>query len=447
MSTRHPEKDPLEAAPSEEQTKRAFSARLRRLREDRGQTQSQVAKALGFQSESVYQLWEKGVNLPSAFNLQKLALYFAIPTDALLSMPEGPQEALAPEEKTKIEVFSLAMKGKNWDAPEVLAHLRSLGRLPRETLEECYDRILTDVLYSSQARYIPPLTDFYTGAAKQAKEEIERRFKQRPSSQARQVSLYVLDLGQVPSKRMQQIILGMQGAELIKQRRANFTLAFSNGHMAREVIRAHNLKRGDIQYVRVIPLTLGMSQSDASAATTLISNFAYDHQDYGVEKVYLKDENGPHRINMLAGSIDLAFMGIGTVEPEDGESLFARLMRDQGIDPYELRKQGVIGNVLFHFIREDPTGPTWEIYDPPDGKRIRVDIEIEEEPDKEDILHTISLSVLRELVEFRQAQIVVLAMEPSRARIVRAALEMRWANSVICTLPVAQELLSLLGKP
>jgi hypothetical protein len=255
--------------------------------------------------------------------------------------------------------------------------------------------------------------------------------------------MYVLDLGQVPSSRLQRIILGMQGAELIKERRANFTLAISNGPMARDVILAPNLVRGDIQDVLIIPLVLGRSQPDATSATTIIGNFVFNHGDYGISRVNLKDIKGPQRVAVRVRSIDLAFMGIGSVEPRGEQSIFARLLAERALRPAELRAEGIIGNVLFHFIREDPSGPFWEIYNPPDGKHIRVDID---DPAGDEVLHTVSLDILHELVEIDETQIVIAVKDPSRARVVRAALEMGWANSVICTLAVAEELQKLLSS-
>lgn len=452
MSISRPERNQPGDGESEESLKKAFAVRLRRLREERGKTQNQVAKALGFASESVYQLWEKEKgdgNLPSAHNLRKLARYFKVSADYLLDLPEA-RRGTSPvggsgeedqEERRKLEVFQLAMQGKNWDAPETAALLRAIQRQPLETLSMCYDRVLTDVIYPPRPKNLPRLSDFYTPAAQQAKEEIERLFLQRPAGQARRVMMYVLDLRQVPSSRLQRNILGMQGAELIKRRRA-YTLGISNGRMARDVLFAPNLVRGDIQDVMLIPLVLGRSQSDATAATTIIGDFVFRHGDYGVERVPLKDEMGWKRIAMLAGSIDLAFMGIGSLEPEDKKSLFTRLLEERAIDPAELRGEGVIGNVLFHLIRENASGTSWDVYDRPDGKHIRVDIG--DDNVEEDVLHTLSLDTLRELVEVRQAHIVITVTDPPRARIVRAALEMGWANSVICSLEVAEALSALL---
>jgi hypothetical protein len=256
--------------------------------------------------------------------------------------------------------------------------------------------------------------------------------------------MYVLDLEQVPSTRLQRILLGMQGAELIKDRKSNFTLAVSNGNMTREVILAPNLARGDVQDVTMLPLVLGRSQADATAATTLIGNFVFVHGDYGVKRVPLKDDLGPDRIALKAGSIDLAFMGIGSLDPEDPDSLFARLLTEQKLNLEELRAQGFIGNVLFHLVREKTSsaGTSWEFDDPPHGKRICVDIDDNSVGDE--ILHTVDVETLQQLVKVGEAQIVMMVKDPTRARIVRAALEMGCANAVICSLAVAEQLRTLL---
>ena len=86
---------------TEGQLKKEFAIRLRQLRDGRKQTQSQVAKDLGFASESVYQLWEKGDgNLPSALNLRKLAGHFGVSTDYLLGL-QGAQAGTLAEEVQK----------------------------------------------------------------------------------------------------------------------------------------------------------------------------------------------------------------------------------------------------------------------------------------------------------------------------------------------------------
>src|SRR5690242_18104593 len=140
------------AASSEENWKSVFSERLRKLREAAGQTQRQVAEALGFTSESVYQLWEKpDGNFPSAPNLRKLALHFGVSTDFLLGMKE--QQATVPSQNedalqhAKQRLFQLALQGHGYDSPEMLALYPTLRRSLREPINVCYKRVITDFIY------------------------------------------------------------------------------------------------------------------------------------------------------------------------------------------------------------------------------------------------------------------------------------------------------------
>ncbi len=62
--------------------KSVFKARLRLLRKELGETQAQVASALGIR-ESHYQKFELGSNLPSFSNFLALADHFGVSLDYL----------------------------------------------------------------------------------------------------------------------------------------------------------------------------------------------------------------------------------------------------------------------------------------------------------------------------------------------------------------------------
>src|SRR5690242_15070102 len=103
-------------------------------------------------------------------------------------------------------------------------------------------------------------------------------------------------------------------------------------------------------------------------------------------------------------------MGVGDME--DGDSLFAELLLERGLTFEQLKRENVIGNVLFHLIRED-AALSWSIYGLPPGKKIAVDLY--EQPADERVIRTLSLVVLEKLVQIGEAQIVVMANEPARA--------------------------------
>jgi transcriptional regulator with XRE-family HTH domain len=422
--------------------------RLKRLRNKSGASQMQVARALGYTSHSVVLGWENGENgnLPSALNLEKLARFFDVSVDYLLGLSDiesrqTPSAARATRQrKLKQELFRAALNGKKWDDLAVREQLDPLRRRLGESDEACYERVLTDVLYPPPPEDLPQLSQFQLDESQTIAEEIERLFRDRPQDKGRNVSLYVLDLKQVASDRLQCLILGMRGAELIKERYqeepANFTLAVADGWMVQNVLMAPNLVRGDLADVTIMPLTLGRSRFEPTAATTMINHFRFIHRDYGIPPVDVVGMNNLENLRMGLHSVRLAFMGLGIIRPERKKSLFSTLLDENKFNPDELERQGVIGDVLFHLICKNADS-TWSEYSAQGGRRLAVDIN---DPAGDDKIHAIDLRLLEEIVKIGRGQVVALVKDTTRVPILRAALEMRWANAVICTLEVAREL-------
>lgn len=65
-----------------------FKERLRELRKEKGETQVQVAAAIGL-VEQHYQKFEGGVNLPSLENAWKLADHFGVSIDYLVGRTDA----------------------------------------------------------------------------------------------------------------------------------------------------------------------------------------------------------------------------------------------------------------------------------------------------------------------------------------------------------------------
>lgn len=61
--------------------------RLRKLRKEKGETQKQVAEAIGI-NERHYQFFEYGKHLPSLENAWKLADHFGVSVDYLIGRSE-----------------------------------------------------------------------------------------------------------------------------------------------------------------------------------------------------------------------------------------------------------------------------------------------------------------------------------------------------------------------
>jgi len=64
----------------------AFAVRLRQAREKTGQTQQQVAEAIGLSNYNSYQYWERAQRWPSTEYLPSLCRILEVSADALLGL-------------------------------------------------------------------------------------------------------------------------------------------------------------------------------------------------------------------------------------------------------------------------------------------------------------------------------------------------------------------------
>ena len=65
-----------------------FKERVRELRKEKGETQVQVAAAIGI-AEQHYQRFERGANLPNLENAWKLADHFGVSIDYLVGRTDA----------------------------------------------------------------------------------------------------------------------------------------------------------------------------------------------------------------------------------------------------------------------------------------------------------------------------------------------------------------------
>ena len=72
-----------------------FSARIKKLRKERGLTQEELGKVIGVSKYAVL-LYEKGKNHPEAKGLAALADYFQVSIDYLMGRTDNPVVNRAP---------------------------------------------------------------------------------------------------------------------------------------------------------------------------------------------------------------------------------------------------------------------------------------------------------------------------------------------------------------
>lgn len=64
-----------------------FGIKLKELRIEKGLTQEQLAKELGY-NQSMISFWEKGINEPTETAIRKTAQFFGVSSDYLLGLED-----------------------------------------------------------------------------------------------------------------------------------------------------------------------------------------------------------------------------------------------------------------------------------------------------------------------------------------------------------------------
>lgn len=103
------------------------------LRKKRKITQDEVADFLQVKRQT-YSAYERGVSVPDAYTLQKLADYFGVTTDFLLS--DGSAETQLSEDSLE---YALYGEAKELDEEEK-QQLLSLAKLMRKKREEFFEK-------------------------------------------------------------------------------------------------------------------------------------------------------------------------------------------------------------------------------------------------------------------------------------------------------------------
>lgn len=109
-----------------------FSSRLKELREEKGMSQRELARALRFAS-STLAMWESDARMPDAATLDKLSNYFGVTVDYLLGRTDRRQTPPADPIDAEFEALM--------NDPEARVILRATKGLPRHAKKSVIDYI------------------------------------------------------------------------------------------------------------------------------------------------------------------------------------------------------------------------------------------------------------------------------------------------------------------
>jgi lsr operon transcriptional repressor len=198
----------------------------------------------------------------------------------------------------------------------------------------------------------------------------------------------------------------------------------------------YSLRRGECRSVEIYPLAISPTIEAVSLdANSLAGAFAYRHDGYDVRGYALQYASPSDwksakdvrqfaptlRILDKARSVDIAFMGIGTVSGHRRASvdLLGEVLATRGLDFEMMRQRGAVGDVLYHPIDQE-------------GKQVA--------PEINEVICSIELENLQRMVQWG-VPVVVIASGEGKAKIARAAIKGGYVNVFIMDDELARAML------
>jgi DNA-binding transcriptional regulator LsrR (DeoR family)/DNA-binding XRE family transcriptional regulator len=413
-----------------------FGLRLKELRESKARKlgrrkipQREVASELSI-SPGTYGSWESGRTKPDIDLLPKIAEYFGVSIDFLLGYTVSDQvsperisnktglvwslrrTAQTDNEEKGIEVWRRLTDGESL---EVIA-----TALKTPILQEI-ERYLLDVIHTDMISIDDLPQDAGLG------ERVRQIFGLR--------EVVVVPTAPESPSSFRYILLGEAARTYFKTHvYEGMKVGIAGGYSVSRLI--YSLRLGDCRAIEVYPIAISpVVESIAVDANSLVGALAYKHHGYNVRGYCLqyaspldwqdaKDTDKialTRRILAKAKSVDIAFMGLGTFKrrlvPIDW---LGDLLDSRELSLAIIRKRGAIGDILHHPVDRD-------------GQPVASEID--------DLICSIGLADLREMVQWRVQQVVAIASDQRKAEIARAAIRGGYANVFIINDELARAML------
>jgi deoxyribonucleoside regulator len=199
----------------------------------------------------------------------------------------------------------------------------------------------------------------------------------------------------------------------------------------------YSLRRGECQNIDVYPLAISpVVEAIAVDTNSLVGAFAYRHYEYNVRGYclqYASPEDWKEaknaqkfaltrRILTKAKSVDIAFMGLGTIKRRLVPIYWlGDLLESGGLSPEAIRERGAVGDILYHMVDQN-------------GRVIPSELN--------NLICSIELTDLQEMVQWG-VPVVVIAFGQHKAEIARAAIKGKYANVFIIDDELARAMLAV----
>jgi len=420
----------------------AFGRRLKELRETKAKKlgrrkipQREVAAQLNI-SPGAYGSWESGRTMPGITLLPKVADYFQVSIDYLLShIASVPASLDLLAAKTDL-VWSLRRPAQTeGERKGVEAWARLVGgeslektmRALQARLSEEVDRVVNDVVYADM------ISIDHLPQDNELADQVRRSFG------LREVVVVPTPI-QETEFGFRTILLGEAARTYFKSRvYAGMKMGIAGGYSVSRMVYA--LRRGECQSIEVYPLAISpVTESIALDANSLVGAFAYWHHGYNV-RGYTLQYASPRdrkkatnvrsvaptlRILAKAKSVDIAFIGLGMVGRQRAPiNWLEELLETGSLDLETLRARGAVGDILHHLVDQE-------------GRLVA--------PEISNLVCSIDLQDLQQMVHLG-VPVVAIASGQRKAEIARTAAKAGYANVFIIDDELARALLESEKQP
>ncbi len=392
--------------------------------------QREVAEHLNI-SPGAYASWESGRTKPDVTLLSQIADYFEISIDNLLGHKPATGVSLEPITTTTNLVWSLSR------APQSDNEQKGIEAWQRLTQGESLEDIATALrttspkeieCYIQDIVYVDLLSIDYLPLDEDLAEQIRQTFGLR--------DVVVIPVFENAPYLFRNILLGEAARTYFKTHVfEGMKVGLAGGYSVSRMV--YSLKRDEVRNIDVYPLAISpVIEAIALDANSLVGALAYKHDGYHVRGYTLqyasplawKDkESGirqyapTRRILAKAKSVDITFMGLGTIRRRAPIDLLGDMMETRGPGINALQDSGAVGDILYHLI--DQNGQTVA-------------------PELSNLICSIDLQDLREMVQLG-VQVVVLASGKRKMNIAHIAIKAGYANVFIMDDELARSLLEL----
>jgi DNA-binding transcriptional regulator LsrR (DeoR family) len=338
-------------------------------------------------------------------------------------------------------IYEEACRGASEDDLEDLAN-RINFPFPGEDPEDSISRAILDVFDRKQA--------WIDHHRIRRDEDLERKIYKEFNLPVRMeledpIPVRVIDIKENILPMVQIHAVAVMAAALVKEFSRRYrVLGFADGFVVSTIQKF--LLRGDLQKTELVPLIHSprFAQFELSGAT-LIGSLARKHQGYQVRSTIELS-----KLQERIGEVQVAVTSCGSVMDRSPFSRLPRLMREAspGVDfgafMDELKRQGAVGDLLYHFLGAD-------------GKWLK---------DIQGVAHDIESASLRTLMTAPKGDVAIYSVSPDgmvriakrgvciivafnegRAALARAALLRRAVNFLVLTKAAANALLKKQEPP